>query len=113
MRQNTPEDTTARTASPRFSTDEFDCELPPEVRTELVAPKRPRILGRPVKVPPGRRVIVLAVLVLVLAVGVVVAFWSWQRQSETSAAAPVLPAQPASLQPPASVQPPAAVEHVV
>jgi hypothetical protein len=23
----------------------YDCELPPDVRTELVAPRRPRILG--------------------------------------------------------------------
>jgi hypothetical protein len=26
---------------------QYDCELPPEVRTELNRPKRPRILGRP------------------------------------------------------------------
>ena len=51
MRQNTQMDNSLRTAEPRFSTDGFDCEPPPGVIDELVAPKRARMLGRPVKAP--------------------------------------------------------------
>jgi hypothetical protein len=32
----------------------FDCELPENARSELMRPKRPVILGRPVYQPPGR-----------------------------------------------------------
>ena len=45
MQQDTPKDTPAWTA--RFSTVEFDCELPPEAKSELLRPRRPRILGQP------------------------------------------------------------------
>jgi hypothetical protein len=51
MKHTTPKDTSARTASPRFSIDEFDCELPPAARTELLAPKRARMLKRPPEPP--------------------------------------------------------------
>jgi hypothetical protein len=80
MRQDIPEDITARTA--RFSIDDFDCELPPEVRSELVAPRRPRMLGRPMKGLHRRRVIVLAVLVLLL-VAVIVAIALIRHQAPT------------------------------
>src|SRR5262249_17853919 len=43
----THQDHTAR----RFYTSEFDCELPRNIRNELVAPRRPRILKRPVQEP--------------------------------------------------------------
>jgi hypothetical protein len=102
MRQNTPEDANARTALPRFSIDDFECELPPEVRSELVAPRRPPTPVRPLKERHDWRGFVLACLVLVLAAGVLIALWSWQRQFEKLAAAPVLPApalQPASSPP--------------
>jgi hypothetical protein len=96
MRQQ-PTDNPPRTGSTRFSTTDFECELPPEVRTELVAPKRPRILGRPVKGPHGHRGLVLTVLMLLLIAGVVVALWNWQRRPVPPASvAPT--AQPASLQ---------------
>ena len=50
MRQNIPEDTSARTPSPRFSTTDFDCELPDDAREEL-SPRRAKILGG----GPGQR----------------------------------------------------------
>src|SRR5262245_45718523 len=37
----------------RFHTDNYDCEPPPEVRTELNRPKRPLILGLRDRLPPG------------------------------------------------------------
>jgi hypothetical protein len=74
--------TSARTPS----TTDFDCELPPGVRAELLRPKRARMLGQPVKGPHRRPAIVLA-LVLVAA-GAVVAFWSWQRPSVAPAMQP-------------------------
>ena len=81
MSRNSPEDiTAARTDSSRASIG-FDCQLPDEVRTELVQPNRPRILGRPSNAPDRRRGLVLAVLVLVLATTFVLALWSWQRPS--------------------------------
>jgi hypothetical protein len=93
--QYNPKDSTApRTASSRFSTAGFDCELPDGARDELVAPRRPRILGRPVKASHGLRRLVLALLVLVvLAAIVVIAFWSWQRSLPHPA--PVAPNAPA------------------
>jgi hypothetical protein len=54
MPKQTPEDTTARTPSPRFSTNGFDCELPELARAELLQPKRARMLGRPPAPPPKR-----------------------------------------------------------
>lgn len=100
-----PTDNPPRTAQPQPGSvhrSGFESVLPPEAIAELLTPKRPRILGRPVKGPHGHRGLVLAVLMLLLVAGVVVALWSWQRQSETPAAAPPAPvaptAQPASLQ---------------
>ena len=49
MQQDTPKDTPAWTA--RFSTVEFDCELPPEAKSELVAPRRVRPPCPPQKPP--------------------------------------------------------------
>jgi hypothetical protein len=81
MKKNTPKDTTALTA--RRSIDDFDCELPDDALDELLAPKRPRILGRPSNAPDRRRVIVLAVLALVLGVaaGVVVVLIQFRRRA--------------------------------
>jgi hypothetical protein len=99
MQQDT-QDTTARTASPRFSTADFDCELPPGARAELLKPKRPRILGHPSHAPDRRSAIVLAVLVLLLLAGVVVALIQHQATMVTPAVQP----------PTQSPEPP---EHVV
>jgi hypothetical protein len=49
MQQDTPKDTTAWTA--RFSTVDFECELPPGVRAELLRPRRAKMLGRPPSPP--------------------------------------------------------------
>jgi hypothetical protein len=91
--QHTPRETSPRTAQTTQPGDVhragFESVLPPDVFDELIAPRRPRILGRPVKGPHGRRAIVLVVLVLVLvAAGIVVALVSWQRPAAAPAAAP-------------------------
>jgi hypothetical protein len=92
MRHDTPTNNPPRTAN-------FDCELPDDARDELVASRRPRILGRPSNASDRRRVIVLAVLVLSLAAGVVAALWSWQRPSVMPAAHPVASPQPTTVTP--------------
>jgi hypothetical protein len=60
----------------------YECELPPDVRTELVAPKRPRILGRSKKVvlePALKTRLSLVLLVAALVIGgLVINLW---RQS--------------------------------
>jgi hypothetical protein len=79
MRQITP---TTSSPQPRFSPG-YDCELPSDARTELVMPKRSRILKRPQ--PPALdpttrgRLILLGFAVLVMAAGLA-ALW---RQGET------------------------------
>ena len=108
--QRTPRETSPRTAEPTQPGDihraGFESVLPPDVFDELVAPRRPRILGRPVKGPPRWRVIAaLVILALALAAGVVVALWSWQRPSAPPATVPPAPVAP--------IQSPAAVDHVV
>jgi hypothetical protein len=110
MRQDT-QDTTARTASSRFSTADFDCELPPGARAELLKPKRPRILGHPSHAPDRRSAIVLAVLVLLLLAGVVVALIQHQAPTITPAVQP--PARPQPTASAVPIQTPAAPEHVV
>ena len=54
--QDTLRDTTPRTAETpgEVRLDQFDCELPSDVRAELLQPKRPRMLGRP-PAPPKKR----------------------------------------------------------
>ena len=82
---------------PRFSTVEFDCELPPEVRTELLQPKRARMLGRSPAPPKKRSWLdsvrsrghpalgwLLALIVLVL-LGAVV-YLSWPSPANRAAA---------------------------
>jgi hypothetical protein len=91
-----------RTASPQFSTAEFDCELPDDALDELLMPKRANMLGRPSNASDKRRAIILAVLMLVLvAAGVMIALVSRQRPSVMPAAVPA-----ASIE---LIQPPAAV----
>jgi hypothetical protein len=52
MRQNTPTDNQSRTASkPRFSTDNYDCELPPQARAEFFTPRPPPPPVTPIKEP--------------------------------------------------------------
>src|SRR5262245_26846263 len=60
------QDYTAR----RFHTDNYDCELPPHLRSEGVAPKRPRILGQPQE--PGREGILKWVVTFGLSVVILV-----------------------------------------
>jgi hypothetical protein len=71
-------------AAPRYDAG-FDCELPPDVRTELVAPKRPRILGR--KTPATLKSAVnwplyLALLIAALIVGSVALSWRQEKTVE-------------------------------
>jgi hypothetical protein len=47
-----PQESLAGKIQSSHSGEGYDCELPSDVRTELVAPKRPRILARPVQEPP-------------------------------------------------------------
>ena len=67
---------------PRYDAG-YECKLPPEVRSEFVAPRRPRILGRqnPATIQPGaRRALYLALLISALVLGgAATALW---RQSK-------------------------------
>ena len=68
MRQSTQED---------LARKRFDCELPADARTELVAPKRPRILGRSRPIAQASKAplyFVLLICAVVLA-GVVTTLW--------------------------------------
>jgi len=63
----------------------YECELPSDVRTELVAPKRPRILGRKISATLNPAVAVkwplyLTLLIAVMIVGGVALLW---RQEQT------------------------------
>jgi hypothetical protein len=53
----------------RFSLSNFDCELPPEVRAELVPPRRSQILQRPAPDHAFRSRLVLASLAILMGVG--------------------------------------------
>ena len=74
----------------------FDTELPPEVLTELVAPRRPRILGR--KTTPGlnrgaKWPLYLAALIAVGIVGGVALLWrQWETERASSTGAISQPA---------------------
>jgi len=78
----------------------YDCELPTGVRTELVAPKRPRILGRKTSLklnPAAKWPLYLAALIAVLIVGGVALLWrQWEteRASSTGAISQPLAPQP-------------------
>ena len=60
MRHTTPTDIALRTARQHPGVrqlpdlDGFDCELPDDARNELLAPKRARMLGRPIQRMPRR-----------------------------------------------------------
>lgn len=101
----TRQDTTsARTPSPQFSTNGFDCQLPPEVIDELrrrgrppSPPIRPPTLFIPFRQAPGVRGIVLALLGLALVVAIIVAS-TWRQPSQPAnvvASAPVAQSTPA------------------
>ena len=91
-----------RTASPQFSTAEFDCELPDDALDELLMPKRAKTLSRPSNASDRRRLIMLAVLVLVLvAIIVAIALMRYQAPTVTPTVQPT--ASPQST--PALVQP--------
>jgi hypothetical protein len=65
----------------------FDCELPPDALTELVAPRRPRILGRKPSHGLNRTAkwpLYLAAIIAAVVVGATVA--SWRRDGTTERA---------------------------
>ena len=116
MQQDTPKDTTPRTA--RFSTVEFDCELPELARAELLAPKRARMLGRP-PAPPKKRswldsmrswghAMLLGLLGLVFIVALC-SILSWSVGKHTATPAKALLPTPVPTLTPAVVQPTPAV----
>jgi hypothetical protein len=115
MRQDT-QDTTARTASSRFSTADFDCELPPGARAELLGKRLPQ---RATERQPAVWKRLWALLtwlsipgVLVALLGVVLTGLHDQPATQNSATiqAPSIQPTPA---PPASAATPAPPEHVV
>ena len=62
----------------------YDCEPPPNVRSELVAPRRPRILGRKTQSrlkPAGKWPLYLAVLIAVVVVGGLIATWRQENSA--------------------------------
>jgi hypothetical protein len=94
MRQNT-QDFSAR----RVTTTTFDCEPPPDVRAELLKPRRARML-RPLhdRAPYGR-LILLALIVVLLAVSGLIALWHQGQTAEraktnTAILPPALAPQP-------------------
>jgi len=78
----------------------YDCELPTGVRTELVAPKRPRILGRKTSLklnPAAKWPLYLAALIAVLIVGGAALLWRQQEAERASSKRAV--SQPLAPQP--------------
>ena len=98
IRQN--QDISAR----RFDPNSFDCELPPDARSELVRPKRPVILKRPpVYQPPGRsNILKLGCSIFVVALLLVAAFTN--RQPQNSRSTPTAQPTPASVVQPSPAQ---------
>jgi hypothetical protein len=99
----------------RFSTDNFDCELPPAARTELTQPRRPRILARAKDPLPIGRLIMLGFAVLVMIAGIG-ALWhkgEAERVKTDQAILPALstpiatPSHSQTVQPRLATQPPA------
>jgi hypothetical protein len=88
--------------TPRGYDADYECELPPGVWTELVGPKRPRILGRKRSATPNLAVkwrLYLALLIAVMIVGGVALLW---RQEQTAERAKT---SKAILQPPPAPEP--------
>jgi hypothetical protein len=76
-------------AARRFDSSRFDagydCELPPDVRTELFAPRRPRILGRktsPGLNPAAKWPLYLVLLIAIVVVGGTIATWRQEQNTE-------------------------------
>jgi hypothetical protein len=80
------------TARKRFSTDDFECPLPPNVREELeelTKPRRPKILTRPEAPPVYGWVVPFALMAALLAVIVIAA--SFQHPATSVRATPRTP----------------------
>lgn len=79
------QDYTARMSQPSRYDAGYDCELPPEVRTELNRPKRPRILGwsKTVALEPAlkARLYLLLLIAALLIGGAASNLWR-QREAE-------------------------------
>jgi len=87
------------TSQNRFYADGYDCELPPDVRTLLLGPRRPRILGRPKPAPPATRLPTwLLALAAVILLGALVIWSTSQRKpahGQVSAPGPIMTPTPA------------------
>jgi hypothetical protein len=119
MQQDTPKDTTAWTA--RFSTVDFECELPPGVRAELLRPRRAKMLGRPPSPPqkppqvdsvrswrhlsPWLQSILTLVGMIFVPIFLVTVVWAILAVLSPRPAAPTKPAAPVA-QPTPAVLPP-------
>src|SRR5262245_12799894 len=71
-------------AAPRYDNG-YDCELPPDMRSELGAPRRPRILRRKTQSrlkPAAKWPLYLAVFIAVMVVGGLIATWRREDTAE-------------------------------
>jgi hypothetical protein len=96
--------------------DQFDCELPPGVRAELLAPKRARMLGRPTRdLMPSwlKNLLTFTGIICVPLALILVAFGALPHSPPTPIAppSPISPTQPIS-QPPLQ-QPPSQPQQLV
>lgn len=78
---------------------DYDCELPPDVRTELFAPRRPRILGHKTQSRRNSRAYWPLYLVLLIAIVVVGGTIATRRQEPTAERTNKAISQPLAPQP--------------
>jgi hypothetical protein len=97
MRQSAQED---------LARKRFDCELPPEALTELVAPRRPRILGRSGPIPQRSKASLYFVLLMASIVigGAVITLWHQGQTAERASSTKAI-SQPALTPTPAPTPP--------
>jgi hypothetical protein len=75
----------------RWNSPRFDCELPPEVRAELVSPRRPRILQVIRRDRPRQPWFFIALALAIPLALIIAADFSILRRPSTAVPTPVLP----------------------